>query len=762
MENSNNINSVDNVNSSLISIESILQKLNPPQLEATTTINGAVQVIAGAGSGKTRVLTTRIAYLITQGIKPYQILALTFTNKAAREMKERIANFVGSSLAEKIWAGTFHSIFARILRYEAELLGYSKNFSIYDQDDSNSLVKEILRELKLQSKEYQPNQIHSYISKLKNNLVSPEEYQQEVKSQYHKNVAEVYFKYQELLKTNNAMDFDDLLLNTLDLLTGNKEILEKYQKQFKYILVDEFQDTNRPQYLIVNNLSKAHSNIFIVGDDAQSIYRWRGAEIRNILDFKNDYPMCKMIRLEQNYRSTSNILDAAHSIIEHNKNQIKKKLWTENEKGDLIDVIEAEDENNEGEKIANQIIKLVEDGFNYEGIAVLYRTNAQSLVLERSLRLRNIPYQVFGGLSFYQRKEIKDVVSYLRLLINPHDSVSLLRILNEPPRGIGRASLDHIIEYANTRDISLFEAFLYHNEITNLQSRAHLGVQNFIDLIKKYQEALDYYALDSAIPDFIQETGLLDMYKEIDSDETNDRWNNVMQLINDIIRFARENPNLSLNDYLQQVSLLTDFDVKDFVNGRVALMTLHTAKGLEFPAVFITGLEKGLFPIIRNRLSPEEEEEERRLFYVGITRAKKKLCLSYARRRSRFGEYQNQLPSNFISEIHQDYLNFIGKLKNTNSYSQNQYKSNSFLSGSDSKSGNRKYFTDEERNTSYSQLLEDETFHTGELVQHSHFGEGRIVGVMGSGQNMKITVDFKSVGRKQLMAAFAKLTKVKY
>ncbi|HPD34304.1 MAG TPA: UvrD-helicase domain-containing protein, partial [Candidatus Kapabacteria bacterium] len=416
-------------------IEKLLDGLNPEQLVAVKSINGPVQVIAGAGSGKTRVLTTRVAYLIAMGVPPEQILALTFTNKAAREMKSRIANFLSEDIANSVWAGTFHSIFARILRIEADKINYKHNFSIYDQEDQVSLIREIQKEIGISGNEYSPNSVQAFISRLKNNIITPEDFSRSAKTSFEKVVLDIYTLYQERLRENNAMDFDDLLLNTLTLFNEHKDVLEKYQKRFKYICVDEFQDTNRPQYLIVQLLAKAHQNLFVVGDDAQSIYRWRGAEIRNILDFSKDYPYAKMVRLEQNYRSTSNILDAAHSVIINNKNQIEKKLWTNNKKGDLIKVISAEDETHEAQKVRDLIYECtMGEHHKYRDIAILYRTNAQSLMLERALRFSNIPYRIYGGVSFYQRKEVKDAVAYLRLLINSNDSVSLMRIINEPPR----------------------------------------------------------------------------------------------------------------------------------------------------------------------------------------------------------------------------------------------------------------------------------------------------------------------------------------
>lgn len=739
----------------------IINKLNPQQREATMAINGPIQVIAGAGSGKTRVLTTRVAYLIYSGIEPSQILALTFTNKAANEMKERIAQILNYSLANRVWAGTFHSIFARILRLEAEHIGYTRDFTIYDQEDSLALIRQIMKDNNISQNEMSPQTVQHTISKAKNEMITALEYARVAQTSYEKKIAQLYLNYQDELFRNKAMDFDDLLLNTLELFLSNKEILEKYQKQFRYILVDEFQDTNKPQYRIVWNLAKAHSNIFVVGDDAQSIYRWRGAEIKNILNFTKDFPMAKQIRLEQNYRSTSSILDAAHSVIQNNRNQIPKKLWTENEKGEKIKVIDAETDNDEGSLIAHEIQKLIRENkdLNYGDIAILYRTNAQSLLLERSMRTYNIPYRIFGGLSFYQRKEIKDVLAYLRLLLNPNDNISLLRIINEPPRGIGKTTLEHTIDHAKNTKQSLFETLSKVDEVPGLQTRAIVILKNFVQMINDYRLKLEEIPLDELITEYLEQTGLFEMYRQIDSEEMTERWNNISQLINDIMLFARNNPNQGLSDYLQQISLLTDFDTKQFDESSVSLMTLHTAKGLEFPIVFITGLEKGLFPIMRNTNVKDEEEEERRLFYVGMTRAKKRLFLSYARQRARFGEYLYQSPSTFLYEIDKELLDWKDLSNNsTKNYAGDFYTKE--LTYNKKSTIKPKYFDDEPRQTSYSQLPEDEGYRLGERVIHSFFGEGKIVAISGQGQNMKLTIDFTSVGRKQIMVAYAKLQKI--
>jgi len=734
-------------------IGKLLDGLNPEQRAAVETINGPVQVIAGAGSGKTRVLTTRVAFLIASGKQPEEILALTFTNKAAREMKGRIAQSLGGNTSERIWAGTFHSIFARILRYEAEKINYKNNFSIYDSDDQLALIRGIEKEIGISTSEFSPNNFQGFISRLKNNIITPEDFSRSARTIFEKNALEVYSLYQTRLRENNAMDFDDLLLNTLTLFNENKDVLAKYQKRFKYIHVDEFQDTNRPQYLIVQLLAKSQQNLFVVGDDAQSIYRWRGAEIKNILDFSKEYPYSKMIRLEQNYRSTSTILDAAHSVIMNNRNQIEKKLWTNNKKGELIKVITAEDDNAEADRVRDTIYELkMSNNYHYNDIAVLYRTNAQSLLLERALRFANIPYQIYGGVSFYQRKEIKDAIAYLRLLINSNDSISLLRVINEPPRGIGKVSINHLIEYSNEKHISLFESCLLQDEDPNLVKRPKLAAKQFATLVHSYQELLVDNSLESIIPAYLNETGLLQMYQEIDTPEARDRLNNIENLITDIIRFARENPTLSLGDYLQQISLLTDFDTSDLSDNRVTLMTLHTAKGLEFPIVIITGLENGLFPIAKAENSPEELEEERRLFYVGLTRAKERVFLSYAKRRSRFGEYQSCMPSNFLLEIDKEYLNWKDIYNNIHSKVQSHKDTLPRT--------HQHYFDDEQKQNYYSQIPEDNSFRIGERVSHSHFGEGKIIAIFGSGESTKLTIDFPSVGRKQLMAQFAKLEKL--
>ena len=755
--------------------------LNQPQAEAVTQIDGALLIIAGAGSGKTRALTHRIAYLIEQGIAPYHILALTFTNKAANEMKHRIAGMLTPAQANSIWAGTFHSVFARILRFESEHIGYTGGFSIYDTEDSLKVVRSVMENLNISTKEMPPQAMRNRISWAKNHNLSWQQYSEAVTSTLEEQTAKVYEAYEKQLRQNNSMDFDDLLINFIKVLKLRRDVLEKYQDRFKYLLVDEYQDTNHAQYLAIKLLANKEKNICVVGDDAQSIYRWRGAEIKNILDFKKDYPDAKIVRLEQNYRSTKTILDAAASVIRRNQNQIPKKLWTENPQGELIKVLQADSDSHEAEMIANQIFRQTKDGDLQPGdFAVLYRTNAQSLALEKALRTIKLPYVVVGGISFYQRKEIKDVLCYLRLLVNQNDSEALMRIVNEPPRGLGAVSIKHIRDFANVKDLSLYESFLNANEINELQQRAKSSAIGFIELIDKYIElaylSSEKMSIGEIAIKYIEETGILDMYKEIGTEDALDRWNNIQQLLSDISSFFKENSGLKLEDYLQQMTLITNIDDTDISKGEVKLMTLHTAKGLEFPVVFISGLEHGLFPISRIDTTSEEEEEERRLFYVGITRAQEKLFLSYARSRMRFGEYLPSAPSKFLSEIDPTFLDFpdrnqskpnnINKVSNTNNFHNKQTDLNDLqrsISGNShtEKTVNTSFFDDSPNHQqSYSQIPEDfTTYKVGDRVAHSKFGKGRIVALSGEGKNAKAMVDFHEQGKKRLMLFYANLKK---
>lgn len=768
----------NNVSDNLEAKKKILQGLNKEQQDAVSIIDGPVLIVAGAGSGKTKVLTHRIAHLLLSNINPWNILALTFTNKAAGELKERINHIVGANEANKIWSGTFHSIFAKILRIEANVLGYDSSFSIYDTDDSLSAVKNIMNGLGISQQMYPPNQIRSAISSAKNKMQSWEKMRTEANSSFLKQASQVYEMYESYLYKNNAMDFDDLLLKMILLFKRSPETLEKYQDKFRYILVDEYQDTNRAQYLIVQMLAKKLKNICVVGDDAQSIYRWRGADINNILDFKNDYPSSKVVRLEQNYRSTQTILDAAGSVIKHNSNQIPKKLWTANPGGDKIDLIACEDDRDEAMKIVTGIKQKINAGFRPKDFAILYRTNAQSAVLEQMLRSAKLPYIIIGGLSFFKRKEVKDTISYLKLLVNHRDSESLLRVINEPPRGLGKTSIDHLQTWSQDKGISLYEAFLQSEMNSHLQARAIVASKKFTSLIEKYSQLRNELNLKDLVISYIEETGILDMYKEIDTEESEDRWNNIQQLLSDVSSNFRSNPEMTLEEYLSQVTLISDFDEKDTSLDNITVMTMHSAKGLEFPLVYISGMENGLFPLAKAENDIEEEAEERRLFYVGITRAKEKLYLTYAQKRMRFGELSYQVPSKFLKEIDKDLLNLTGALKSqfTTDKSGYQTRMNQFSTSSssnklfdDRKSEIQKSSYDQTNNfnDNYSQIQSNSnkvsitSFKYGDKVSHSKFGPGTIVGLKGEGDNRQATVRFDSIGKKSLMLKFANLIKIK-
>jgi DNA helicase-2/ATP-dependent DNA helicase PcrA len=741
----------------------ILSSLNPEQRKAVVTIDGPVLIIAGAGSGKTKALTHRIAYLVQNGVNPSSILALTFTNKAAKEMKDRIAKLVTLDASYKIWAGTFHSIFARILRYEAEQLGYGTSFSIYDQDDSLAAIRSIMNTMQLSQQQFPAQGVRGRISWAKNQMISWQEYSTSADSALEKQTALIFEQYQNKLFHSNAMDFDDLLNNMIKVLKNSPETLERYQNRFKYILVDEYQDTNKAQFISVSLLAQKYKNICVVGDDAQSIYRWRGAEIKNILDFQRDYPTAEVIKLEQNYRSTKIIISAADSVIKRNKQQLKKTLWTDNPEGDLIEVLNCYDDKEEADKIARKIASLAKSNdYEAKDFAVLYRTNAQSLALENALRRYNIKYVIFGGLSFYKRKEIKDIIAYFRLLFNPKDDEALLRVVNEPPRGIGPTSIKYINAFAEDKSISLLEAFERAEENEHLQNRAKLPAKAFAEFIMKYMTIKDTIEPAQLVKDYVAETGIMQMYKEINTEETLDRWNNINQLVLDMTDFFQTTENATFDDYLQQIALVTDMDEKDMSQNQVKMMTLHSAKGLEFPVVFISGMEQGLFPLMKADQHPEELEEERRLFYVGITRAEKRLFISYAQRRLRFGEYSEQVPSKFLNEISQEFIKHddIG-----------QATSHTTKKPTD----NKIFFDDIPKKSYYSQIptqnksakekaLDNSpkryNLTVGDTVNHSKFGKGKLLAMTGTGSNAKAVVSFYSVGKKVLMLEYAKLEKV--
>ncbi|GAB1372671.1 3'-5' exonuclease [Candidatus Kapaibacterium sp.] len=735
----------------------ILKGLNDKQTEAVKIINGPLLIIAGAGSGKTKVLTHRIAYIIDNGTRPSNILALTFTNKAANELKERISNLVGESKAKYIWAGTFHSIFARILRIEAKSINYSSNFSIYDTDDSASVIRQIIKTLNLTEKSLNINAVRNKISSLKNKMISSMDYALKAETSEEKFVAEIYKKYEINLKNNNAMDFDDILLNFINMLRSDKNLLTKYQEQFKYILIDEYQDTNKAQYLAIKLLSKSHNNLCVVGDDAQSIYRWRGADISNILDFQEEFPYCKVVRLEQNYRSTKNILNAAHSVISNNQRQIPKKLWTENQVGDKIDIFQYADDREEAIKVANLINDEIENGYNFKDIAILYRTNAQSLVLENSLRSKKIPYLIIGGTSFYKRKEIKDTLAYLTLLVNPSDNEAFRRVINEPPRGIGLTSLRNLELFAEYNNLNLIEACFEVDNIPEIKGKASKSAIEFASKVNEYSRQLINEQSYDVIFDYILGTDLISMFKEIGSSDALDRITNIEQFLLDIKNYFETNENPSLSDYLQQITLVSDIDDKDLTGNNVSLMTLHSAKGLEYPIVIITGVEKGLFPLERTRLDQEELEEERRLFYVGVTRAKSKLSLSYCMRRAKFGDVSVQGPSKFVSEIPAEYTN---RAFSTGGSFVPQRQESYFKSKP--QGINRDEYSQIMPDENYSQLppIATNELKVGDWVKHSNFGRGKIIQKTGFGAQERVVVNFDGIGNKSLMLQFAKLTKM--
>jgi DNA helicase-2/ATP-dependent DNA helicase PcrA len=749
---------------------SFLNELNDVQRNAATHTDGPVMVLAGAGSGKTRVLTYRIAHLIDQGVDPFHILSLTFTNKAAREMKGRISALVGEGYARALWMGTFHSVFARILRFEAEKIGYPSNFTIYDTDDSKNLIKSIIKELNLDDKVYKPQLVQRRISSAKNGLISATEYQKDTVI-YNDDVqakkplmGKIYGIYEKRCFKAGAMDFDDLLYKTNILLKTHNDVLLKYQSKFQYILVDEFQDTNFAQSNILKMLAARNENICVVGDDAQSIYAFRGANIQNILQFKNLYPDVVVFKLEQNYRSTKTIVEAANQVIAHNKEQLKKEVWTSNDTGEPIKLIKCLSETEEGNFIANEIIDLKSSEFaTEESFAILYRTNAQSRALEEALRRKNIKYRIYGGLSFYQRKEIKDLLAYFKLCINPQDEEAFKRVLNYPARGIGKTTETKILTAAIEEGVSPMHIVL-HIDAAHLaiNGGTRSKIKEFASMIKSFQllsASKDAYEVGQHIA---SATGIL---KEFYSDRTPEgisRYENIQELLSGMKEFteidlseeekAQPNPR-ALGLFMEDVALLTDVDVtdsKDDEAPKVSLMTVHAAKGLEFPYVFIAGMEEDLFPSQMSVHSRADLEEERRLFYVALTRAEKKAFLSFASTRFRFGNMQYNEPSRFLTEISPSLMDSpqvqaVEKrtLQQKENYSLSQHTTR------------RKLVKPE--HASSAQPVDLSKLSIGTRVRHDRFGRGEIVGMEGDAPNQKATVDFQNIGKKQLLLKFAKL-----
>ena len=743
-----------------------LNNLNSSQLEATLQTDGPMIVIAGAGSGKTRVLTYKIAYLMTQGIDPFNILSLTFTNKAAKEMKERIISIVGDE-AKNLWMGTFHSVFARILRIEAHKIGYTSNFTIYDSDDSQKLVSRIIKELNLDKEQYKYKIIFSRISSMKNNFISAQNYINDDELLLSDKISnrpkfhEIYKQYVERCFKAGAMDFDDLLLKTNELLNSYPETLSKYQNIFKYILVDEYQDTNHSQYLIIRSLSDKFQNICVVGDDAQSIYSFRGANINNILNFQKDFPDSKLFRLEQNYRSTKNIVNAANSIIENNQKRLKKNVWTNNESGEKISVNKLLTDGEEGRFVASSIFEnKMQQQMQNRDFAILYRTNAQSRSFEDALRKKNIPYRVYGGLSFYQRKEIKDVLAYLRLLINNDDEQAFKRIINFPARGIGLTTLNKISVEAKKNSVSDYNFIKNYSKSSSLLNNSTKNkLLDFIVMIESIKTKLESHDVFDITKEVLKQSGLYNLYKNDESLEGINRIQNIEELLNGIKDFVENNDKsqVSVSTFLQDVALATDQDSENNDDNKVSLMTIHLAKGLEFPYVYIVGLEENLFPSAMNLNSRSELEEERRLFYVALTRAEKKINLSYVLSRYRWGKPVDSEKSRFIDEIKDEFLeNSIIQ----NSISRNFSKNEEFNQvGIRYKRPEKKppsNFVKIKSSNEKSNLF-DSKLVIGNIVIHERFGKGKVVSIEGSGGDRKAEIKFEKNGTKKLLLRFSKL-----
>lgn len=766
----------------------ILDQLNKEQRQAVEAIEGPVMVIAGAGSGKTRVLTYRVAHLLNTGIDPFNILALTFTNKAAREMKARILNLVGSSDARNVWMGTFHSVFARVLRIESDKIGFPSNFTIYDSDDSKRLIKSILKERNLDDKVYQPNYILGRISGAKTNLITAEQYNAnfEIETQDKMTgkplLGEIYQLYKNKCLRASAMDFDDLLLNTYRLLDKFPEVLLKYQRKFQYILVDEYQDTNKAQYMILKQLAANNENICVVGDDAQSIYAFRGANIQNILNFKRDYPDSREYKLEQNYRSTKAIVKAANSVIVKNKDQIFKEIWTDNDDGSLIRLIKAASDNEEGRMVAGAIFEAkMNRHLSNKAFAVLYRTNAQSRSIEEALRKLDIPYRIYGGLSFYNRKEIKDLLAYFRLAVNNKDEEALKRVINYPARGIGKTSIEKVIIAANEAGKSLWE--IIENPVNyglNIHGGTLSKLNSFVTMIKSFSAQVKSKNAFELAKSVTTSSGIRTDLLNDKTPEGIARVENIEELLNAVKDFSdkekeqplddvEESPKdvnsiRTLDEFMQDVALLTDADTDDKDdNDKVLLMTIHAAKGLEFPYVYIVGMEENLFPSIQSLGNRTDLEEERRLFYVALTRAEQQITISYAESRYRYGNMIFCEPSRFIDEIDKNFVEIPRRVqpKASSKKSKTEAPKNVFPGAPGVIRKNLKSLSFSENKPAPEGVSMDpeyiERIQPGIQVEHSRFGYGKVLSVEGQGASKKVAIFFRNVGEKQLLLKFAKL-----
>ncbi|OVE79143.1 hypothetical protein BVY01_03370 [bacterium I07] len=717
--------------------------LNPVQKQAVEETEGPVLVLAGAGSGKTRVLTYRIAHLIHDlQIAPWEILSMTFTNKAAGEMKERVDRLVD---AKGLWIGTFHSIFAKMLRWEAERIGYSPEYVIYDADDQERLIKSIMSDFGISPSQFNPRAVSATISRAKNSLIDSESFAKNVSSPFETTVSSIYPEYQSRLRMSQAFDFDDLITVPILLFNQNSDILEKYRQRFRYILVDEYQDTNRAQYQLVQMLSDTHRNICVVGDDDQSIYRWRGADIRNILEFEKDFPDARIFRLEQNYRSTKTILAAAISVVECNQSRKGKTLWTEQESGEKITLIENEDDKAEARNVIEKIkSEVYQNKRAFHDFALLYRTNAQSRLLEEALRRSSMPYIIVGGVRFYERKEIKDILAYLRLIANPYDSVSLKRIINFPLRGIGQTTLQKLEYWSYKNGKPLFES-LSNEVVETISKRIQDSINDFKQLIKKYIDLKDQISPNELVHALVDDVGFLTLYKEDLSIDSQTRAENVREFLTAVTDYVLQADNPTLASFLEQVSLISDIDSWDDRSNAITLMTLHCAKGLEFPVVFITGMEESLFPVFRSLEEPAALEEERRLFYVGLTRAQKKVYLSWAQMRHRFNDNSYRLPSRFLEEIDQELL-VKEKTGGGSPFVRRSYRER-IINGPMSQT----QIADE-----FSQEKSD--LYPGVWVEHDMFGRGMILKVEGRGKAQKVSVRFDGDIEKKFLTEYARFT----
>lgn len=772
-----------------------LKGLNEPQFEAVTTLEGPLMVLAGAGSGKTRVLTMRIAHLITNGIDPFNILALTFTNKAAKEMKERIAKVVGVSDARSLWMGTFHSVFARILRSEAHYLGYPSNFTIYDAQDALNVLKKVIKDMSVDAEVYKAKKVLSRISQYKNNLITvnayfnnPELMEADERANMRL-IGEIYRKYVEACFKNGAMDFDDLLLKTNELLTRFPEVLAKYQDRFRYILVDEYQDTNHSQYLIVKALASKFENICVVGDDAQSIYSFRGANIYNILNFKKDYPDAVTVSLEQNYRSTQNIVDAANVVISKNLQQFKKNVFSENEVGEKIKVYRSLSDADEANFVSANIFELHNtQQRKFSDFAILYRTNSQTRAFEDALRKKNIPYRVYGGLSFYQRKEVKDLLAYLRILINENDSEALSRIINYPARGIGETTQNKLIVFADSRNVPITQVLdnlgFYAPQL-GLNNGIITKLGNFWAMIKAFQVMLKTENVYDVAMEVAKRSGLIKFLKEDQTPEGISRVENIQELLNSMQGFIEEQRQIedgdpSLSNFLENIALSSDTQNDKDDGDKVSLMTIHLSKGLEFPVVYLVGLEENLFPSFMSSSTREELEEERRLFYVALTRAEKQAYFTYAVSRFQWGKITDSEPSRFLSEVDSKYIEFINPMLEARFVNNSGISSNIF----DERPSEPRFFKKKEekktleRNETIPAVKKtlkpvatakiinpsgssSEDIEVGDRVRHDRFGVGEVTFLDGTDpQNIKAKVIFANEGEKNLILKFAKLTKI--